>query len=74
MDIFSIKAPKEKQQGPEWDNEGDLFSSQCSLTAYRLRRIVFTTYALSLSESHVKPNSLQAELWEAKLSSGSEFR
>ncbi|VUZ52442.1 unnamed protein product [Hymenolepis diminuta] len=74
VDIFSIKAPKEKQEGRKWDDEGDLFSSQCSLTAYRLRRIAFATYALSLSESHVKPNSLQAELWEAKLSSGSEFR
>ncbi|VDO06565.1 unnamed protein product [Rodentolepis nana] len=78
VDIFSIKASKEqKGEGPEEEKEEGRDGSNPSdrnSVSYSLRRVPFTSYALSLSEAHIKPNPRQAELWEDTLSIGKEFK
>ncbi|KAH9278497.1 Golgi reassembly-stacking protein 2 [Echinococcus granulosus] len=48
--------------------------AQCAQQSHRLRRIVFTTYALVLNHSYTLPHySTQSALWEAKLGRANTF-
>ncbi|KAM7534645.1 hypothetical protein Aperf_G00000109885 [Anoplocephala perfoliata] len=87
VDLFSIESPLESSwtSPSEEDQLGKVQPDlneflpmkrgvKCSATPYRLRRIVFTTYALSLNDSYSNPDqSTQSALWEAKLSGNTKF-
>ncbi|VDM25521.1 unnamed protein product, partial [Hydatigera taeniaeformis] len=48
--------------------------AQCVEQSYRLRRIAFTTYALSLNQSYALPHyPTQSVLWEEKLGQANKF-
>lgn len=48
--------------------------AQCAEQSHRLRRIVFTTYALALNHSYALPHyPTQSALWEEKLGQANKF-
>ncbi|KAL5103207.1 Serine/threonine-protein kinase/endoribonuclease IRE2 [Taenia crassiceps] len=48
--------------------------AQCAEQSHRLRRIVFTTYALALNHSYASPHyPTQSALWEEKLGQANKF-